>query len=101
MQAVRTRGPPGTTTAPEATSTDTASISSPHTSPASERSKLEQRRCDGLGVAVTEWLVDNSALVRLAGSPDAALWAIERGLVRITTVLIADITGQPTERLRA
>ena len=37
---------------------------------------------------MTEWLVDKSALIRLAGSPDAALWAerIERGLVRITTV---------------
>jgi predicted nucleic acid-binding protein len=37
---------------------------------------------------VTEWLVDKSALIRLAGSPDAVLWAerIERGLVRITTV---------------
>ncbi len=39
-------------------------------------------------MAVTEWLVDKSALVRLADSPDAAAWAerIERGLVRITTV---------------
>jgi predicted nucleic acid-binding protein len=39
-------------------------------------------------VAVTDWLIDKSALVRLAGSPDAALWAgrIERGLVRIATV---------------
>jgi len=39
-------------------------------------------------VAVTGWLVDKSALVRLAESPDAAAWAerIERGLVRITTV---------------
>jgi predicted nucleic acid-binding protein len=37
---------------------------------------------------MTEWLVDKSALVRLAESPDAALWAerIEQGLVRITTV---------------
>jgi hypothetical protein len=37
---------------------------------------------------VTSWLVDKSALVRLAVSPDAADWAarIERGLVRITTV---------------
>jgi predicted nucleic acid-binding protein len=37
---------------------------------------------------VTTWLVDKSALVRLAASPDAAAWAtrIERGLVRITTV---------------
>ncbi|KAB7740589.1 PIN domain-containing protein [Nostocoides sp. F2B08] len=39
-------------------------------------------------MAVTEWLIDKSALVRLAVSPDAELWAerIERGLVRITTV---------------
>jgi predicted nucleic acid-binding protein len=39
-------------------------------------------------VAVTDWLIDTSALVRLAASPDAAQWAarIERGLVRITTV---------------
>jgi len=34
------------------------------------------------------WLIDKSALVRLAVTPDAADWAgrIERGLVRITTV---------------
>ncbi|WP_150240326.1 PIN domain nuclease [Nocardiopsis quinghaiensis] len=34
------------------------------------------------------WLVDKSALVRLAASPDATEWAarIERGLVRISTV---------------
>jgi predicted nucleic acid-binding protein len=37
---------------------------------------------------VTTWLIDKSALARLAASPDAAEWAsrIERGLVRITTV---------------
>jgi predicted nucleic acid-binding protein len=37
---------------------------------------------------VTGWLIAKSALVRLAGSPDAAEWAgrIERGLVRIATV---------------
>jgi predicted nucleic acid-binding protein len=37
---------------------------------------------------VTDWLIDKSALVRLASSPDAAEWAgkIERGLVRIATV---------------
>ena len=37
---------------------------------------------------MTEWLIDKSAMVRLADSPDAELWAerIERGLVRITTV---------------
>jgi hypothetical protein len=39
-------------------------------------------------VAVTDWLADKSALVRLAASPDAAEWAnrIQRGLVLITTV---------------
>jgi predicted nucleic acid-binding protein len=37
---------------------------------------------------VTTWLIDKSALARLAASPDAAEWAarIERGTVRITTV---------------
>lgn len=37
---------------------------------------------------MTTWLIDKSALVRLAASPDAPAWAtrIERGLVRITTV---------------
>lgn len=37
---------------------------------------------------MTSWLIDKSALVRLADSPDAAEWAnrIGRGLVRITTV---------------
>ena len=37
---------------------------------------------------MTDWLVDKSALVRLAGSADAAQWAarIERGLIRIATV---------------
>jgi predicted nucleic acid-binding protein len=37
---------------------------------------------------VSGWLIDKSALVRLAGSPNAAEWAdrIERGLVRIATV---------------
>jgi predicted nucleic acid-binding protein len=37
---------------------------------------------------VTTWLIDKSAMVRLAASPDAAEWGtrIERGLVRITTV---------------
>jgi predicted nucleic acid-binding protein len=39
-------------------------------------------------VAVTDWLIDKSSLVRLGNSPDAAEWAgrIERGLVRITTM---------------
>ena len=37
---------------------------------------------------MTTWLIDKSALVRLAVSPDVAEWAarIERGLVRITTI---------------
>jgi predicted nucleic acid-binding protein len=39
-------------------------------------------------VAVTDWLIDKSALVRLSASSGAAEWAgrIERGLVRIATV---------------
>jgi predicted nucleic acid-binding protein len=42
---------------------------------------------------VTTWLIDKSALVRLAASPDANEWAsrIERGLVRITTVTRLEI----------
>lgn len=37
---------------------------------------------------MTTWLIDKSALVRLARSPDAEEWAgkIERGLVRVCTV---------------
>ena len=37
---------------------------------------------------MTAWLIDKSALVRIASSPDAAEWALrmERGLVRITTL---------------
>ncbi len=37
---------------------------------------------------MSPWLIDKSALVRLAASPDAAGWAarVERGLVRIATV---------------
>ena len=37
---------------------------------------------------MTGWLIDKSALVRLAASPDAEEWAdrIQRGLVRISTV---------------
>jgi len=44
-------------------------------------------------VAVTNWLIDKSALVRLGSSPDAEEWAsrIERGLVRITTVTRLEI----------
>jgi predicted nucleic acid-binding protein len=44
-------------------------------------------------VAVTDWLIDKSALVRLGDSPDAGEWAnrIERGLLRITTVTRLEI----------
>lgn len=44
-------------------------------------------------MAVTAWLVDKSALVRLAASPDAEEWAarIKRRLVRITSVTRLEI----------
>ena len=37
---------------------------------------------------MADWLIDTSALARLATSPDAALWAdrIERGVVRVSAV---------------
>jgi predicted nucleic acid-binding protein len=37
---------------------------------------------------MTGWLIDTSALARLAASPDAGVWAerIDRGLIRICTV---------------
>lgn len=39
------------------------------------------------------WLIDKSALVRLASSPGVDEWAgrIERGLVRITTVTLLEV----------
>jgi len=44
-------------------------------------------------VAVVGWLIDRSAIVRLADSPDAEEWAarIERGLVRITTATLLEV----------
>lgn len=44
-------------------------------------------------MALTSWLVDKSALVRLGSSPDAEEWAnrIGRGLVRITPVTRLEI----------
>jgi predicted nucleic acid-binding protein len=47
-----------------------------------------RRRRDEARLVVTTWLIDKSALVRLAGSPDASQWAnrVERGLARISTV---------------
>jgi predicted nucleic acid-binding protein len=54
---------------------------------------------------VTTWLIDKSALVRLAASPDAAEWAVRigRGLVRITTVtrLEAGYSARSGPELRA
>jgi predicted nucleic acid-binding protein len=39
------------------------------------------------------WLIDKSALVRLATSPDIDVWAdrIERGLVRVATVTLLEV----------
>jgi predicted nucleic acid-binding protein len=44
-------------------------------------------------VALTAWLVDKSALVRLSASPDAQTWAdrIGRGLLHITTVTLLEV----------
>jgi predicted nucleic acid-binding protein len=54
---------------------------------------------------MTTWLIDKSALVRLAASPDAAEWAarIGRGLVRVTTVtrLEAGYSARSGPELRA
>jgi hypothetical protein len=54
---------------------------------------------------VTTWLIDKSALVRLAASPDAAEWArrIERGLVRIATVTRLEVgySARSGKELRA
>src|ERR1700683_5265293 len=54
---------------------------------------------------MTAWLIDKSALVRLAASRDAAEWAarIERGLVRIATVTRLEVgySGRSGADLRA
>lgn len=44
-------------------------------------------------MALTQWLIDKSALVRLADCPDAGEWAarIERGLVRLTNITRLEI----------
>jgi len=56
-------------------------------------------------VAVTAWLIDKSALVRLAQSDDAEEWAsrIQRGLVRITTVTRLEVgfSARSAEELRS
>jgi predicted nucleic acid-binding protein len=54
---------------------------------------------------VSTWLIDKSALVRLATSPDVAEWAsrIERGLVRISTVTRLEVgfSARSADDLRA
>jgi hypothetical protein len=56
-------------------------------------------------MAVTSWLIDKSALVRLAASPDADEWAqrIQRSLVRITTVTRLEVgySARSGQQLRA
>ena len=54
---------------------------------------------------MTEWLIDTSALARLAASPDAQQWSsnIERGLVRIATVTLLEVgySARSADELRA
>jgi predicted nucleic acid-binding protein len=54
---------------------------------------------------VTSWLIDKSALVRLAVSPDAEAWAnrIERGVVRITSLTLLEVgySARSADELRA
>jgi predicted nucleic acid-binding protein len=54
---------------------------------------------------VSTWLIDKSALIRLATSPDAADWAsrIQRGLVRISTVTRLEVgfSARSADDLRA
>lgn len=55
-------------------------------------------------MAVTGWLIDKSAMVRLGQSADAVEWAsrIQRGLVRITTVTRLEVgfSARSAEDLR-
>jgi predicted nucleic acid-binding protein len=54
---------------------------------------------------LTTWLIDKSALVRVAQSPDAQEWAsrIQRGLVRICTVTRLEIgfSARTADELRS
>ncbi len=54
---------------------------------------------------MTDWLIDKSALVRLAASPDAEQWAsrIGRGLVRVAMVTRLEVgySARSGEELRA
>lgn len=42
---------------------------------------------------MTDWLVDTSALVRLAASPDAERWAsaVQRGVLNVCTVTLLEV----------
>jgi len=55
-------------------------------------------------VALTSWLIDKSALVRLSASPDAETWIerISRGLVHISTVTLLEVgySARPGPELR-
>ena len=55
-------------------------------------------------MVVTAWLIDKSALVRLASSPDATEWTlrINRGLVRISTLTQLEVgfSARSAEDLR-
>ena len=54
---------------------------------------------------MTAWLIDRSALVRLARSSDAAEWAsrIQRGLVRVSTITRLEVgfSARSAQDLRA
>ena len=54
---------------------------------------------------MTAWLIDKSALVRLARSSDAAEWAarIQRGLVRVSTITRLEVgfSARSAQDLRA
>jgi predicted nucleic acid-binding protein len=56
-------------------------------------------------VGLTGWLIDTSALARLAASTDARVWAdrIDRGLVRISTVTRLEVgySARSSSDLRA
>ena len=54
---------------------------------------------------MTDWLINTSALARLANSPDAATWAdrIDRGQIRISTVTRLEVgySARSGQALRA
>lgn len=58
-----------------------------------------------MSAVAQEWLIDKSALVRLAQSPDASAWRdrIQRGLVHIATVTLLEVgySARSADDLRA